>query len=327
MYKTLTIGIPTYNGGRYIALAIDSILNQIISNPILESKTEIVVSDNASEDDVGIIVQKYKKSYPNLIQYYRNEANVGFDRNVDLVVKRATGKFVWILSDDDIVLDGAIEHVQNVIDEQKDEMLALIYVNYKNQIQLKNQTDLFCADGNNFFQKSHFKSGLLSSNIVSKSFWQRSRVERFFDSGWIHFGYDLEILNPLSGHKAYIIYSELVKTGGGGRWGQGGKFIYVGFELVKIFKLMPKWGYSRKISKMAVFVIKGAYPVLIPIAKIKGLKTDFKLLSQFYSLYKTYPSFWFIDLPLLLIPKKQYDFTYLLIRSIKNYLKKKNDIK
>ena len=46
---------------------------------------------------------KYMESYPNVIQYYRNEVNIGFDRNVDLVVKRATGKFVWILSDDDYI--------------------------------------------------------------------------------------------------------------------------------------------------------------------------------------------------------------------------------
>src|ERR1035437_1016192 len=121
MFRTLTMGIPTYNGGKYIHLTIDSILNQIMSNPILESKTEIVVSDNASEDEVGIIVQKYEKSYPNVIQYYRN---------VDLVVKRATGKFVWILSDDDIVMDGAIEYVQNVIENYRDEKVALIFVNY-----------------------------------------------------------------------------------------------------------------------------------------------------------------------------------------------------
>ena len=81
-------------------------------------------------------------------------------------------------------------------------------------------------------------------------------MEHFFDSGWIHFGYDLEALNPLSGHKAYIINSELVKTGGGGRWGHGGTFIYVGFKLVKIFELMPIWGYSKKLQKWQYLSLK-----------------------------------------------------------------------
>jgi glycosyltransferase involved in cell wall biosynthesis len=322
MSRTLTIGIPTYNGGKYIPLTIESVLNQIMSNPVLESKTEIVVSDNASEDDVGDIVQRYKKSFPNVIKYYRNKANIGFDRNVDLVVKRATGKFVWILSDDDIVMDGAIEYVQNVIENYRDEKVALIFVNYSNSIQLKKQKDDLCENGNDFFQKTRFKSGLISCNIVSKSIWQTSRVERFFDSGWIHFGYDLEALNPLQSNKSYIINKELVKTGGEMRWGQGGAFIYTGFKLVEIFKSIDQWGYSQKTKKMAVFTVKGGYPLFIPLAKAKGLKTDLKLLKQFYGLYKHYPSFWLTDLPLLLIPGKLYNVFYIIVHRFKYRLKK-----
>ncbi|MCX6252914.1 MAG: glycosyltransferase family 2 protein, partial [Bacteroidia bacterium] len=271
--KTLTIAIPTFNGDKYIALAIDSVLNQIKSNPFLESKTELVISDNASQDNVGGVVKKYKELYPNVIQYYRNKTNVGFDRNVDLAVTRATGEFVWILSDDDFLLDGAIEYVQNVIEKYNDQKLTLIYTNYASSTKLKTGEDDLCKDGNVFFQKTRFKSGLMSSNIVSKSIWQTSHVERFFDSGWIHFGYALEALNPLCGHKAYIINKELVKTGGEMKWGQGGTFIYFGFRLVEIFKFMPKWGYSPKTRKMADFVVKGGYPLFIPLAKAKGLKT------------------------------------------------------
>jgi len=165
MSRTLTIGIPTYNGGKYIPLTIESVLNQIMSNPVLESKTEIVVSDNASEDDVGDIVQRYKKSFPNVIKYYRNKANIGFDRNVDLVVKRATGKFVWILSDDDIVMDGAIEYVQNVIENYRDEKVALIFVNYSNSIQLKKQKDDLCENGNDFFHGSTDRIGIVGGRF------------------------------------------------------------------------------------------------------------------------------------------------------------------
>lgn len=320
--KTLTIAIPTFNGDKYIGTAIDSVLNQIKNNLYLLSKTEIVVSDNASQDNVGSIIKNYEELYPGVLKYFRNETNVGFDRNVDLAVKRASSEFVWILSDDDFLLDGAIEHVQNVIENFEDKKIALIYVNYANSVQLKNKKDDLCEDGNVFFQKTRFKSGLISCNIFSKSIWQTSHVERFFDSGWIHFGYDLEALNPLCGHKAYIISKELVKTGGEMKWGQGGTFIYVGFKLMEIFKLMPQWGYNPKVRQMAVFVIKGGYPLVIPLAKAKGLKTDLKLLRQFYGLYKQYPSFWLIDVPLLLFPNKLYSIIYSLIRSFKQRLRK-----
>src|ERR1035437_8979238 len=126
--KTLTIAIPTYNGGSYICGAINSVLDQIKNNPSLESKIEIVVSDNASQDNVEDIVKKYIVLYPNIVKYYRNEINVGFDRNVDLAVRKALGEFVWILSDDDFLIDGAILYVQSVIENNKRENLALIYV-------------------------------------------------------------------------------------------------------------------------------------------------------------------------------------------------------
>jgi len=322
MNKTLTIAIPTFNGDKYIAITINSVLNQIKNNPLLESKTEIVVSDNASQDNVAGVVKQYKTMYPNVVQYYRNETNVGFDRNVDLAVRRATGEFVWILSDDDIVLDGAIEYVQNVIENHKDEKVALIYVDYPSKAQLTNEHDGLCKDGNVFFQETRFKNNLISCNIVSRSIWQTSRVERFFDSGWIHSGYALEALNPLCGYKAFIINKKFVKQGGKTqRWGQGGTFIYAGFKLVEIYKLMPQWGYSPKTRKMTES-IKRVNWLYIPLAKAKGLKTDFKLLSQFYGLYKQYPSFWLIDLPLLLIPKKFHYIIYTLIRSVKHLVKK-----
>jgi len=318
MDRTLTIGIPTFNGGRYISIAIDSVLNQIKKNPLLESRIEIVISDNASLDNVACIVKKYEELFPNIVHYYRNEKNIGFDRNVDLVVSRAASEFVWILSDDDFITDGAIENVLNVIDDNVEERISVIFANYKSSKPLKNNKDVLCKNGNIFFQKTRFKSGLISSNIVLKASWQGSNLEQFFETGWIHFGYVLISLSPLSGNKGYILNGELVKTGGVGRWGQGGTFIFTGFELVKIFKLMPQMGYDKRTSKMAIYVIKGGYPVLIPLAKAKGMKTDFKLIKQFYALFRLYPSFWLIDLPLLLFPKKLYELTYLIIRRKKS---------
>jgi abequosyltransferase len=320
--KTLSIAIPTFNGAKYIALAIESVLNQIKNNPILVSKTELVISDNASQDDVASVVKTYESLYPDIIKYFRNDTNVGFDRNVDLAVGRAEGEFVWILSDDDFILDGAIEYVQNVILRNKDEKIALIYINYASSTKLDSMDNVLCFDGNIFFQKTRFKSGLISCNVVSKSIWMKSHTERFFDSGWIHFGYALEALSPLHEYKSYMINNEFVKTGGEMKWGKGGSFIYVGFKLVEIFRLMQKWGYSFKTCQMAVSVVKGGYPKLIPLAKAKGLKTDRMLLRQFFRLYKQYPSFWLIDLPLLLIPKQFYQILYSVMQGFKHLLRK-----
>jgi abequosyltransferase len=320
--KTLTIAIPTFNGEKYIGIAINSILDQIRDNPVLMLKTEILVSDNASQDKVGEIAGEFLKRFPDQFRYYRNEENVGFDRNVDLAVRRASSEFVWVLADDDFLLEGAVDHVQNAIAGFNGQKVALMFVNYSNPVTLKIRNDELCHDGNVFFRKTRFKSGLISCNIFSRSVWMTSHVERFFDSGWVHFGYDLEALNPPKGNKSYIVAGEFLKTGGEMKWGKGGTFIYYGFRLVEIFSLMPGWGYDRKTKRMAYNTIKGGYPVLIPLAKAQGLKMDFALLKRFYSLYRHFPSFWVVDLPLLIIPNKICYFAYRLFKSIKGLFKR-----
>jgi len=41
-----------------------------------------------------------------------------------------------------------------------------------------------------------------------------------------------------------------------------------------------------------------------------GLRVDTRLIREAYSLYKGFPSFWIIDLPLLLIPNIFYRVAY-----------------
>jgi hypothetical protein len=48
--------------------------------------------------------------------------------------------------------------------------------------------------------------------------------------------------------------------------------------------------------------IKGGYLKNIPIAKAKGLRVDWALIRECLDLYRSFPSFWLIDLPLLLLP-------------------------
>lgn len=103
MKKILTIGIPTYNGAPHIRETLDSILSQ--DPNILDSKVEILISDNASTDETELIVREYSSKHPNLIRYSKNEINIGFDRNLDMLFKKANGAYVWLMGDDDALLN------------------------------------------------------------------------------------------------------------------------------------------------------------------------------------------------------------------------------
>ena len=49
------------------------------------------------------------------LRYERNQTNIGPDRNFIEVLRRAAGKYVWILSDDDFMAEGAVRAVLEII--------------------------------------------------------------------------------------------------------------------------------------------------------------------------------------------------------------------
>lgn len=105
----LTIAIPTYNRSEKLKNTLERVLNYIEGLAV-----ELLVSDNASTDDTFLIVQELKKN--SNISYYRNEENLGFDGNFLNCLSNAKGEYIWLLGDDDIVLENAVESVLEALE-------------------------------------------------------------------------------------------------------------------------------------------------------------------------------------------------------------------
>jgi hypothetical protein len=182
--------------------------------------------------------------------------------------------------------------------------LAVVFADSRHSIRLNSSDTGLCHDGGDFFRKCRFKSGLISSNIFRKSAWHSVPLERYFGGGWIHQAF---LLQALVRFPSYVMCEELVaqlvlEEGDGiTRWGGSGSFLRTGLELVKIYRDMPALGYDPATVKAAYLTIKGGYLKNIPLAKAKGLRVDWALVRDFIELYKSFPSFWLMDLPLLLM--------------------------
>ncbi|MDO7884404.1 glycosyltransferase family 2 protein [Hymenobacter cheonanensis] len=96
----LTIAIPTYNRARLLETCLTQLAREFGNN----SAVEILVSNNASTDDTATIVRQYQASVFPKLHYIENEVNLGPDRNIAQCFREAKGKYVWIFSDDDILL-------------------------------------------------------------------------------------------------------------------------------------------------------------------------------------------------------------------------------
>lgn len=113
----LTVGLPVFNGERYISQAIEALLGQSFED------FELIISDNASTDGTAGICQRYA-GQDRRIRYFRQPHNVGLAPNHNFVAYRARGElFKWAASDDLYARD-LLERCVAVLDEDPRVVLA-----------------------------------------------------------------------------------------------------------------------------------------------------------------------------------------------------------
>jgi abequosyltransferase len=126
MNKLLTIAIPTYNRAELLNKQLAWLAKSIKG---YESECEIIVSDNCSEDHTQEIVKKWQSFLPTTTFHInKNSENVGVMKNINYCIKAATSKYVWTISDDDIIADKTISYIINTLKKEPD--LGLLILNF-----------------------------------------------------------------------------------------------------------------------------------------------------------------------------------------------------
>jgi glycosyltransferase involved in cell wall biosynthesis len=95
MSEQVSICIPVYNGARFIAETLESLLRQS------HRDLEIIVSDNASGDDTVAIVSKYG-SRDQRLRLLTGLENIGYSRNIRKAVLAAKTDIVCVYHSDDV---------------------------------------------------------------------------------------------------------------------------------------------------------------------------------------------------------------------------------
>lgn len=98
----ITVLMPAYNAEKYIAQAIESILNQTFMH------FDFIICDDCSTDNTWQIIQNYAAK-DNRIKPVKNETNLGIAGNRNKLLSMATGDYIVWQDADDISMRYRIE--------------------------------------------------------------------------------------------------------------------------------------------------------------------------------------------------------------------------
>lgn len=98
----VSIVMPSWNTGRFIAESIESVLSQTYH------KWELIIVDDCSTDNTDSVVQSFNDTR---IKYFRNDKNLGAALTRNRALREARGEWIAFLDSDDLWLPEKLEHM------------------------------------------------------------------------------------------------------------------------------------------------------------------------------------------------------------------------
>lgn len=96
MKQRISVVMATYNGARFLREQLDSLFFQT------RAMDELIVYDDASEDDTVAIVRQYQQRYPAIVKIFVQKQRVGYIRNFADALRMADGDLLFLCDQDDI---------------------------------------------------------------------------------------------------------------------------------------------------------------------------------------------------------------------------------
>jgi hypothetical protein len=119
----LAITIPTYNRAEQLTALLAQLADEAEG---LSDRVIIIVSNNCSTDGTDAVVDEYAVRHPHLaFEAYRQAQNIGPIPNIHFLVTVARARWVWCISDDDLLFDGALRTVLASLDVDSGDLRLL----------------------------------------------------------------------------------------------------------------------------------------------------------------------------------------------------------
>lgn len=127
--QNVSILMNTYNGGKFIKEAIESIINQTYLN------WELIIWDNLSVDNTSEIVKSFKDQR---IKYFIADHHTNLGKARSIAIKKCTGKFISFLDSDDLWLPNKLEKQVPYFENEEIGMIASDSIFFSKNKDLRN---------------------------------------------------------------------------------------------------------------------------------------------------------------------------------------------
>lgn len=195
----LSIITPVYNTEKYLRECLDSCLQQGVGI----DDYEIVLVDDGSTDDSGIILDEYAKKYANIIVIHKQNGGVSEARNTALDIVR--GEYVWFIDSDDFIEKNILCDIFEIMRDKHPEIIQL------NMYHM--QSDYFTEEEEKKYKEGTLLAGkrLICSAIYRKDCIDNNKT-RFYpelrSNGDLVFGYELK--KSIGGYTNIAEYEPIV---------------------------------------------------------------------------------------------------------------------
>jgi abequosyltransferase len=219
----LTIAIPTFNRSACLTQLLEVLAPQLVG----ESRVELMISDNQSQDDTPAVVESFRQKGL-VLTYIRNETNIGSDANFLQCFEQASGKYMWLVGDDDIILPDALARILPVLAAADYTLVYLCPYSFRSDYAAEWTPDKFrrfaqsVPNGLPFIRKVGTTIAFISAMIINKDTYRTAKrldLKSLVGSNLIHLGWLLPALK--AGGTSLVVWDRLLaaRAGNSGGWG------------------------------------------------------------------------------------------------------------
>ena len=215
----LSICIATLNRASFLVETLESIISQATE------EVEIVVVDGASTDNTQAVVEKAAARCRGL-RYVRLAKKGGVDQDYCRAVEQASGEYVWLFTDDDLLKAGAMAAVLEAT--RHDYSLILVNAEVRSKdlkvclqpLRVQMDQDRVYAsdqpDRDHLLADTGVYLSFIGAVVIRRTIWLEREKQKYFGTEFIHVGVIFQ--SPMPGRTLMLAYPWIVIRYGNAQW-------------------------------------------------------------------------------------------------------------